>query len=88
MWSKLYFEKHVGRSLPQILFSDPDYFFWGIEKKIFKDRLAMEADKLARMVRHIKIPKPDPANWCVEYFLRRKINFHGSTLFRRIGGRT
>jgi hypothetical protein len=30
MWSKLYFGKHVGKSLPQILFYDPDYFFWGI----------------------------------------------------------
>jgi hypothetical protein len=75
MWSKLYFGKHVGKSLPQILFYDPDYFFWGIEKKIFKDRLAVEADKLARMVRHIKIPKPNPANWCVEYFFTPENKF-------------
>ena len=67
MWSKLYFGKHAGRSLPQILFSDPDYFFWSIEKNIFNGRLAMEADKLTRMVRHIRIPKPEPENWCVEY---------------------
>jgi hypothetical protein len=75
MWSKLYFGKHVGKSLPQILFYDPDYFFWGIEKKVFKDRLAVEADKLARMVRHIKIPKPDATNWCVEYFFTPENKF-------------
>ena len=75
MWSKLYFGKHAGRSLPQILFSDPDYFFWSIEKKIFKGCLAMEADKLTRMVRHIRIPKPDPENWCVEYLFTPENKF-------------
>ena len=88
MWSKLYFGKHAGKSLPQILFYDPDYFFWSIEKKVFKDRLAVEADKLTRMVRHIRIPKPDPKIGASNIFSRRKINFPGSTLFRRIGGRT
>jgi hypothetical protein len=51
----------------KFLFSDPNYFFWSIERKIDKGCLAMEADKLTRMVRHIRIPKPDPENWCVEY---------------------
>jgi hypothetical protein len=75
MWSKLYFGKHAGRSLPQTLFSDPDYFFWSIEKNIFKGHLAMEANKLTRMVRHIRIPKQDPENWCVQYFLTTEHKF-------------
>jgi hypothetical protein len=32
--------KYAGRSLPQILFLDPDYFFWAVEKKVFQGRLA------------------------------------------------
>ena len=66
MWSTLEIGKHPGRSLPQILFSDPDYFFWAVEKKIFQGRLAAEAAELAWKARHIKIPQPDPENWCVE----------------------
>ena len=76
MWSKLNFGKHAGKSLPQIIFpSDRDYFFWSIEKTIFKGCLAIEADKLTRIVRHIRIPKPDPENWCVEYFFTPENKF-------------
>jgi hypothetical protein len=60
--------KHAGRSLPQILFLDPDYFFWAFEKKVFQGRLATEAAELMWKAQHIKIPKPDPEKWCVEYF--------------------
>jgi hypothetical protein len=97
MWSKLYFGKHAGRSLPQILFSDPGYFFWSVEKNIFKGCLAMEADKLTRMVRHIRIPKQDPENWCVEYFFTPENKFsrfqiiptnRGSHMGSSITGRT
>ena len=40
MWSLLKAGKHAGRSLPQILFLDPDYCFWAFEKKVFQGRLA------------------------------------------------
>jgi len=75
MWSTLEIGKYAGRSLPQILFSDPDYFFWAVEKKMFRGRLATEAAELAWKARHIKIPKPDPENWCVEYFFTPENKF-------------
>ena len=75
MWSTLEIGKHAGRSLPQILFSDPDYFFWAVEKKVFPGRLTTEAGELAWKARHIKIPKPDPENWCVEYFFTPENKF-------------
>ena len=75
MWSTLEIGKHAGRSLPQNLFSDPDYFFWAVEKKVFQGRLATEAAELAWKARHIKIPKPDPENWCVEYFFTPENKF-------------
>ena len=60
MWSLLEAGKYAGRSLPQILFMDPDYFFWAVEKKVFQGRLAAQAAELARKARHIKIPKTRP----------------------------
>jgi hypothetical protein len=75
MWSLLEGGKYAGRSLPQILFLDPDYFFWAVEKKVFQGRLAAQAAELARKARHIKIPKPDPENWCVEYFFTPENKF-------------
>ena len=75
MWSLLKAGKYAGRSLPQILFMDPDYFFWAVEKKVFQGRLAAQAAELARKTRHIKIPKPDPENWCVEYFFTPENKF-------------
>jgi hypothetical protein len=75
MWSLLKAGKYAGRSLPQILFMDPDYFFWAVENKVFQGRLATEAAELARKARHIKIPKSDPENWCVEYFFTPENKF-------------
>ena len=67
MWSTLEIGKHAGRSLPQILFPDPDYFFWAVEKKIFQGRLASRGRaEIGWKAHHIKIPKPDPENWCVK----------------------
>jgi hypothetical protein len=35
-WSTLNFGKHAGKTLPQIVFADPDWFFWAIETNVFK----------------------------------------------------
>ena len=72
MWSTLNFGKHSGKSLPQVLFADPDWFFWAVEKGVFGDRalLKKESELLRRRARNIKIPAsrhPDPV---VEYFRR------------------
>ncbi|TBF87945.1 hypothetical protein ELG72_37895 [Rhizobium leguminosarum] len=62
--------KHKGKTLPQILLTDPDYFFWAMEQDdFFRGHLATEAKDIHRKARRIKIPKPDPDNWRVEYFL-------------------
>lgn len=71
MWSTLNFGKHSGKSLPQVLFADPDWFFWAVEKEVFHDRplLKTESELLLRRARNIKIPAsrhPDPV---VEYFV-------------------
>jgi len=69
MSTNVTFGKHKGKSLPQVLFHDPDWFFWAIEKDIF-DRhpgLLVEAIELNFKARNIKIPKANPEEWLVRY---------------------
>lgn len=78
MWSTLQFTKYEGKSLPQVLLTDPDWFWWALEHEVFyrETKLAAEAQNLAAKARHIRIPKPDPENWRVEYFFGRDGKFH------------
>ena len=66
-WTTLKFGKHKGKTLPQVVLSDPDWFFWGVGRSIFRDQIAEKAQDIARKATHIKIPKPDPDNWRIKY---------------------
>ena len=60
--------QYKGLSLPQVLMKDPDWFFWVIEQTTaFRGPLAAEAQDLAAKARRVRIPKPDPSKWAVEY---------------------
>src|ERR1700676_5375682 len=67
MWTTLNFGKHAGRTLPQVVLSDPNWFFWAVGKGVFSGRLADEAAILAQRATHIRIPKRNPKDWEVEY---------------------
>ncbi|MGV8120691.1 MAG: hypothetical protein AB2L14_13105 [Candidatus Xenobiia bacterium LiM19] len=69
-YSKLDFGRHAGKTLPQIIFSDPDWFFWAWDQDIFKDKgiLDDEAEDLYWKARNIRIPGE---NMEVEYFIHR-----------------
>ena len=69
MWSVVDFGKFKGKglSVPQIVFKDPDWFFWATENNAFKGRQAIEAKDIAAKVRRIKINKPEPSDWKIEY---------------------
>jgi hypothetical protein len=64
-WSTIPFGKYTGKTLPEILVRDPDWFFWVLPK--LYGNLASEAQDLARKARAIKIPKSDQGVWRVEY---------------------
>jgi len=64
-WSILRFGKYAGNTLPEIILSDPNWFFWMAPKLYGK--LGEEAKKLVRKARAIKIPKSRPGKWAVEY---------------------
>src|ERR1700755_221231 len=66
-WTTLIFSKHAGKTLPEIILSDADWFFWALDTGLFKGRLADEAAKVEQRARAIKIPKLNPKRWQVEY---------------------
>ena len=72
-WSTVQFGKHKGKTLPQILFSDPDWFFWAIEVKAFdkKGILLQESDELFRKATNIKIPDNSDGMKVVEYLIHQ-----------------
>ena len=76
MWSSVQIGKYQGKTIPQIILSDPDYFFWALEQdNFFRGRLAAEAKDLQRKIRTIKIPKPNPNEWLIEYCWARDGKF-------------
>jgi hypothetical protein len=75
IWTTMPFGRHIGRTLPQIVLSDPNYFFWLAEK--LYGRLMTEAELLVRRARNIKIPKPNPKKWAIEYRRDRDDRFLG-----------
>jgi hypothetical protein len=59
------FGKYAGKTLPEIILTDPDWFFYMLPK--LYGRLGEEGQNLARKARAIKIPKSRPRKWTVEY---------------------
>jgi hypothetical protein len=70
-WTTLSWGKHEGKSLPQILFSDPDWFFFTFEEKRFegKGKVKLEAQAIYERATVIKIPDNDSEDLMVEYFI-------------------
>ncbi|MFQ6076685.1 MAG: hypothetical protein ACE5Z5_11215 [Candidatus Bathyarchaeia archaeon] len=70
-WTPLWFGKHRGKTLPQVLFSDPDWFFWAVENNVFEDKgvLAKEAEEIDFKARHIRIPNEEGEDLVAEYLI-------------------
>lgn len=66
IWSILKFGEHKGKTLPQVIFSDPDWFFWAVENNIFKGALRIEAADLYSKAQRIKIPSDMSAEYAVD----------------------
>jgi len=64
------FGKHKGKTLPQIIFTDPSWVFWAYEKNIFKSRvLSREAEDICMKATSIKIPNQKRERKVAEYFI-------------------
>jgi hypothetical protein len=71
IWTLLKFSKHEGKTLPEVLFCDPGWFFWAVEKQVFKSKnYVAEARQLNKKARAILLPKPDGYDYVVEYDYR------------------
>ncbi len=70
-YTEITFGKHEGKILPQVLFSDPDYFFWAFEKGVFKDKgsLAEEASEIHHQATRIRIPHDGAEELLAEYII-------------------
>jgi hypothetical protein len=64
-WSMLPFGRYKGKTLPEIIVLDLDWFFWMLPK--LYGQLGTEALDLARKARAIKIPRRDRQKLEVEY---------------------
>lgn len=56
-WTNLNFGKHKGKTLPQVLFADPDWFFWACDDGVLdRHGYKNEATKLKKRAKNIRIP--------------------------------
>jgi hypothetical protein len=72
-WILMPFGKYRGLTLPQVLFVDPDYFFW--LEGVLRGVLATEAEEVARKACHVRIPKEPAEAFMVEYLFERDGKF-------------
>jgi hypothetical protein len=79
MWTVVDFGKWrgKGKTLPQIIVSDPDWFFWALEQDAFKGGLALEAKKLGRRAKSIRLPPALAGTHCVQYVVTHDGKFGG-----------
>ena len=67
-WTVLPFGKYTGRTLPQVLFTDPGWFFWAHTKPLH-GAVAYDAGVLYPKATRIRVPRTE--NLLVEYVLPR-----------------
>jgi hypothetical protein len=79
-WSAMPFGKYKGKTLPEIILIDLDWFFWVLPKLYGK--IAREAHDLTRKARAIKIPNPNRKKLEVEYRHERDDRFRGFTFVK------
>lgn len=69
-WTVLTFGGHKGKTLPQIVFADPDWFFWAWEKNAYDSHgLKAEATRINKRARKIRIPMDGNVARDAEYII-------------------
>ena len=74
-WTIVPFGKYEGKTLPEIVLRDLDWFFWVLPKLYGK--LADEAQELASKARAIRVPKSGKGKLEVEYRYELNRSFCG-----------
>lgn len=70
-WTEISFGKHKGKTMPQLLFSDPDYFYWAYENDAFvKNRINQnEVTNIFNKSCNIKIPNIEGGTRVADYYI-------------------
>lgn len=72
-WTKLDFSpKHRGKTLPQIILTDPDWFFWSVVNDVWVNKpyqLQKESKIIGLKATCIRIPNNEENNLVVQYNL-------------------
>ena len=70
-WTEINFGRFAGKqmSLPRIVLTDPDWFWYMFEKEAFTGAVAREASDIAAKARKIRIPGKNPQRWKVLNYL-------------------
>lgn len=72
-WCEIEYGKYEGLTVPQLAFRDPDYLFWAVTKRAFKNpQLMKQADDVAAKAQRIRIPKDNPSHWEVTYCFSKR----------------
>lgn len=71
-WTPLDFGKHKGKSLPQALFDDPDWFFWIYKQGAFDGRGPIQRE--ARIIHARATSIIPPPMMLVEYVIHHPTN--------------
>ena len=82
-WTELELGKHTGRTLPEVMFKDADWFFWAYSMGRFKGSplYGREAADIYRKSRSIKVPQRGDEQLVAEYIVDpRRHNFRGLDL--------
>ncbi len=66
-WTIINFGENKGKSIPQIIFMDGDWFFHAYENDYFKGTQANEAQKIYRRARSIRVPLRNGQKMLVQY---------------------
>lgn len=67
-WNGLPFGKYMGLTLPQVLFTDPGWFFWA-HRLPLRGEVGYEASILEAKAAHIRVPQADGDRLVVEYVI-------------------
>ncbi len=76
-WTKVNFGKYRRKTLPQILFKDPDWFFWAIKNNCFANNVALdqEATLLYKRASRVKIPNNEDGLYAIDVVLHPDDHF-------------
>jgi len=68
-WNALYFGKHQGRTLPEVVLTDPDWVFWAAENHLLDQ--VPRARELCAKARTIAFPGPRVVDYIAHPWMRK-----------------